>query len=165
MALVGGGCDSNSSLPSTSAPLDPTDNAGASGGAGASTSLAGGSSNSNELDGSGGISVTGTGNAPSTGAGGSNSGGNADSGDATPGVEPSGTLRFDFVDSEGGQSTVVQLPNGQNLVIDTGNPGMRDGERMLAVLQGELGASRIDYLLTRTTTPTTSAESSTSPPA
>src|SRR6185436_15356128 len=41
----------------------------------------------------------------------------------------------------------VQLPNGQILVIDTGNAGMRDGERMLAVLQGQLGATQIDYLI------------------
>ena len=60
----------------------------------------------------------------------------------------SGTLTFYFVDSEGGQSTVVHLPSGEILVIDTGNAGMRDGERMLAVLQDELGASEIDYLLT-----------------
>jgi len=70
--------------------------------------------------------------------------------DAAPDGSPpvSGTLRLLFVDSEGGQSTVLQLPNAQVLVIDTGNPGMRDGERMLAVLQGELGATEIDYLLT-----------------
>src|SRR6185436_18927034 len=69
--------------------------------------------------------------------------------DATPGDdEPeSGALRLFFVDSEGGQSTIIQLPNGQILVIDTGNAGTRDGDRMLAVLQGELGASQIDYLL------------------
>jgi competence protein ComEC len=69
--------------------------------------------------------------------------------DAAPAEPPvTGTLSLYFVDSEGGQSTVIQLPNGQILVIDTGNPGMRDGERMLAVLQDQLGATEIDYLLT-----------------
>jgi competence protein ComEC len=69
--------------------------------------------------------------------------------DAAPAEPPvTGTLSLYFVDSEGGQSTVIQLPNGQILVIDTGNPGMRDGERMLAVLEDELGATEIDYLLT-----------------
>jgi competence protein ComEC len=59
-----------------------------------------------------------------------------------------GPLSVYFVDSEGGQSTVFHLPEGQILVVDTGSPGMRDGERLLAVLQGELGASKVDYLLT-----------------
>ena len=156
VALVGGGCDSgaDSSLPMLSAPLGEMENAGASGssgasGAGDSSSVAGNGSSMSELGGSGGIGLMGAGNASGAGAGGRDSGGSADSGaDAAPVGEPSGTLRFYFVDSEGGQSTVIQLPNGQNLVIDTGNPGMRDGERMLAVLQGELAASRIDYLLT-----------------
>jgi competence protein ComEC len=118
---------------------------GASGAGGANPVTSSGA-NPNEGVGAGGIGLMGTGNATGAGAGGGDS---VEPGsDAASGAEPAGTLRFYFVDSEGGQSTVVQLPNGQILVIDTGNAGMRDGERMLAVLQGELGASQIDYLLT-----------------
>jgi competence protein ComEC len=58
-----------------------------------------------------------------------------------------GTLTIYFVDVEGGQATVVALPNGQVLVVDAGNPGARDGERLLAVLRDELGVSTVDYLL------------------
>ncbi|HTV23790.1 MAG TPA: MBL fold metallo-hydrolase [Polyangiaceae bacterium] len=121
--------------------------AGASGSGGAST--AGGGSNEASNPGiAGGLSGA-AGRSSSDGASGGadSTPSNADAGpDGSAAVE--GTLTFFFVDSEGGQSTVAQLPNGQVLVIDTGNPGMRDGERMLAVLQGELGATEIDYLLT-----------------
>jgi len=140
-----------------------TDHAGGTSGAGS-----GGSDGSNPVAGGGGsegvgpsgiVGLMGTGNSPSTGTAGGDTAGSDTAGsdtagsagfgaDAAAGVEPiSGTLRFYFVDSEGGQSTIVQLPNGQILVIDTGNAGMRDGERMLAVLQGQLGATQIDYLI------------------
>jgi competence protein ComEC len=33
-------------------------------------------------------------------------------------------------------------------VVDTGNPGARDGDRIQAVLRDELGATSVDYLLT-----------------
>jgi beta-lactamase superfamily II metal-dependent hydrolase len=70
--------------------------------------------------------------------------------DASVDAGPSapGALSIYFVDSEGGQSTVFHLPSGELLVVDTGNPGPRDGERMLSLIVGQLGASRIDYLLT-----------------
>jgi competence protein ComEC len=58
-----------------------------------------------------------------------------------------GALTLYLVDVEGGQATVLALPNGQVLVVDSGNPGPRDGERLLAVLRDELGASTVDYLL------------------
>lgn len=122
--------------------------AGSAGAVGSSSGAAGSGSNEASNPGiAGGLSG-------SSGAAASGESGTAGSGAAAPdagsdGSAPvSGTLRLFFVDSEGGQSTVLQMPNGQVLVIDTGNPGMRDGERMLAVLQDELGATEIDYLLT-----------------
>jgi competence protein ComEC len=81
----------------------------------------------------------------STGAPGS-SGGPSDA--ALDGPVPSmAPLTVYFVDTEGGQATVFQLPNRQLLMIDSGNAGMRDGERILAVLRDEIGASTLDYLL------------------
>jgi competence protein ComEC len=157
-ALAGVGCESSddSSRANANSPGAagagsggaPAGNAGStrSGGASAPGSGAAGNSEASNPGIAGGLSGVGgstAGDDDSAGAAGS-------AGDAAPdGSAPvSGTLRFFFVDSEGGQSTVLQLPNGQVLVIDTGNPGMRDGDRMLAVLQGELGATEIDYLLT-----------------
>jgi competence protein ComEC len=157
-ALAGVGCDSSDD-PSRASASDP-ESAGAGGG-GAPAGSAGSTS-------SGGASLPGSGAAGDSeasnpgiagglsGVGGSTAGDDDGAGGAAPGADAApdgnapvaGTLRLFFVDSEGGQSTVLQLPNGQVLVIDTGNPGMRDGDRMLAVLQGELGATEIDYLLT-----------------
>ncbi|MEO8182954.1 MAG: MBL fold metallo-hydrolase [Deltaproteobacteria bacterium] len=159
VVLACGGCDSSPGSSRTigsslsAAGNAATETAGGTSGAGSSGS--GGSnpvagSGSSEVGGPSGIvGLMGTGNSPSTDTAGSDTAGSTGSGaDAAPGVEPvTGTLRLFFVDSEGGQSTVIQLPNGQILVIDTGNAGMRDGERMLAVLQGELGATQIDYLI------------------
>ena len=163
VVLACAGCDSSADpSPTIASSLSgaanaATQNAGASG-SGASSSGSNGSGGSSPVAGSGSnevggasaiVGLMGTGNSPSTAAGGSDTAGSAGAGaDAAPDGEPvSGTLRLFFVDSEGGQSTVIQLPNGQILVIDTGNPGMRDGDRMLAVLQGELGATQIDYLI------------------
>lgn len=117
------------------------------GSAGASSPAAGGARNAEASNPGIAGGLSGASGSTASGDGGSSGG---EVGDSAPdGSAPdAGTLRFFFVDSEGGQSTVLQLPNGQVLVIDTGNPGMRDGERMLAVLQGELGATEIDYLLT-----------------
>jgi len=158
-ALSCGGCDSSknpsSSIASSKAGAvsevsQNTGRAGA-GGAGDSQPVALAGAGQGEQGGaSGSVRLTGSaGDATSTGRdldGGSSA---LPGTDATPGDdEPeSGALRLFFVDSEGGQSTIIQLPNGQILVIDTGNAGTRDGDRMLAVLQGELGASQIDYLL------------------
>jgi competence protein ComEC len=160
MALVGSHCDSSDELSrsagSTALGNAGSQNAGGSAGTstagsstgGASPTTAGaGSVRENGVNGIAG-GLMGAGNGPSTSPSG-NEAGSSTGPDAAP-VEPplTGTLSLYFVDSEGGQSTVIALPNGQVLVIDTGNPGMRDGDRMLAVLQDQLGATEIDYLLT-----------------
>jgi competence protein ComEC len=160
MALVGSRCDSSSdpsrsvgsTAPGSAGSLEAggpgSANATGSNPSGASTTAAGAGSVREE--GVNGIAggLMGTGSGPSASPGGNDA--VASTGpDAAPAEPPvTGTLSLYFVDSEGGQSTVIQLPNGQILVIDTGNPGMRDGERMLAVLEDELGATEIDYLLT-----------------
>jgi beta-lactamase superfamily II metal-dependent hydrolase len=43
-----------------------------------------------------------------------------------------GQLQVYFMDVEGGQSTLFVAPDGENLLVDTGNPGGRDVERILA---------------------------------
>jgi len=50
-----------------------------------------------------------------------------------------------FIDTEGGQATLYVAPSGQTLLVDTGNAGARDLDRILAVL-GTAGVTRIDHL-------------------
>ncbi|MGD9903035.1 MAG: ComEC/Rec2 family competence protein [Vicinamibacterales bacterium] len=60
----------------------------------------------------------------------------------TPAERP---LDIYFVDTEGGQATLYVAPSGQTLLVDTGNAGSRDLERILAVL-ATAGVTRIDHL-------------------
>jgi competence protein ComEC len=50
-----------------------------------------------------------------------------------------------FIDTEGGQATLYVAPSGQTMLVDTGNAGARDLDRILAVL-GTAGVARIDHL-------------------
>jgi len=52
-----------------------------------------------------------------------------------------------FVDTEGGQSTLYVSPSGETLLVDTGNAGDRDLNRILEVLN-TAGVKQIDHLLT-----------------
>ena len=58
------------------------------------------------------------------------------------------TLDLYFIDTEGGQSTLVVSPSGQALLIDTGYTGFggRDTVRIARAAK-EAGVKRIDYLL------------------
>lgn len=56
------------------------------------------------------------------------------------------TLDIYFIDTEGGQATLFVTPSGESVLVDTGNPGDRDTERILATL-AEAGVDRIDHLL------------------
>jgi competence protein ComEC len=56
------------------------------------------------------------------------------------------TLDIYFVDTEGGQATLFVAPSGESVLVDTGNPGSRDTDRILATLR-EAGVERIDHLL------------------
>jgi competence protein ComEC len=51
-----------------------------------------------------------------------------------------------IVDTEGGKATLFVSPSGQSLLIDSGNPGGRDTERIMAAVS-EAGLKRIDFLL------------------
>ena len=58
------------------------------------------------------------------------------------------TLDIYFIDVEGGQSTLLVMPDGQSMLIDTGYPdnGGRDPDRIMAAV-GDARLSRLDYLL------------------
>lgn len=59
---------------------------------------------------------------------------------------PDETLHIYFIDTEGGQATLFVTPAGESILIDTGNPGSRDTDRILATLS-EAGVEEIDHLL------------------
>lgn len=63
---------------------------------------------------------------------------------------PSSTMAIYFIDVEGGQATLMVMPGGESLLVDTGFPGdngnARDAERIVAAA-ADAGISRIDYLL------------------
>jgi competence protein ComEC len=64
----------------------------------------------------------------------------------TVGSPVGGELRVYFVDVEGGQSTLFVMPSGETLLVDTGNPGGRDVDRILAVCKSA-GVKKIDNLV------------------
>jgi beta-lactamase superfamily II metal-dependent hydrolase len=56
------------------------------------------------------------------------------------------TLQIYYIDTEGGQATLFVAPSGETLMVDTGNPGGRDTDRiMLAV--ADAGVKQIDHLV------------------
>jgi competence protein ComEC len=56
------------------------------------------------------------------------------------------TLDIYYIDTEGGQATLFVAPGGQTVLIDTGNNGTRDPNRIIEVTQAA-GVKQIDYLL------------------
>jgi beta-lactamase superfamily II metal-dependent hydrolase len=57
-------------------------------------------------------------------------------------------LAMTFIDTEGGQATLMVTPSGESLLIDAGFPGNngRDSDRIVAAAR-KAGLTRIDYLL------------------
>lgn len=55
-------------------------------------------------------------------------------------------LEIYVVDTEGGKAALWVSPSGQSLLIDSGNPGTRDLERIMAAVS-DAGVKQIDYLL------------------
>lgn len=57
-------------------------------------------------------------------------------------------LRMVFVDTEGGQATLIVTPRGESLLVDAGFPGNqgRDSDRIVTAAH-RLGVVKIDYLL------------------
>jgi beta-lactamase superfamily II metal-dependent hydrolase len=69
----------------------------------------------------------------------------------TSAKEPRGAagrgLDIYFVDTEGGAATLVVTPAGESVLIDCGNPGARDAERIHRVATQRAGLKAIDYLI------------------
>lgn len=59
-----------------------------------------------------------------------------------------GRLDVYWVDVEGGAATLLVTPAGEAILIDTGNPGRRDADRITQVVTKEAGLARIDHLIT-----------------
>lgn len=58
------------------------------------------------------------------------------------------SLQIYFIDTEGGQSTLILDPLGESLLVDTGNPGPnnRDPDRIMAAVKSA-GLDHIDYVV------------------
>src|SRR5579862_6391174 len=52
-----------------------------------------------------------------------------------------------FIDTEGGAATLIVTPAGESVLIDCGNPGARDAERIHKTAK-EAGIEAIDILIT-----------------
>src|SRR5690349_15100166 len=53
-----------------------------------------------------------------------------------------------WIDVEGGAATLIVTPRGESVLIDTGNPGRRDAERIFQTAARSAGIRRIDHLIT-----------------
>ncbi len=53
-----------------------------------------------------------------------------------------------WIDVEGGAATLIVTPAGETVLIDSGNPGRRDPERILKVVTEVAGMKGIDHLIT-----------------
>src|SRR5213078_3471700 len=52
-----------------------------------------------------------------------------------------------FIDTEGGAATLIVTPAGESVLIDCGNPGKRDAERIHRTATQLAGLKAIDHLL------------------
>lgn len=53
-----------------------------------------------------------------------------------------------FVDTEGGAATLIVTPTNESILIDTGNPGLRDANRIAKVAKGAAHLAAIDHVVT-----------------
>ena len=60
-----------------------------------------------------------------------------------PGAKP---LTIYFIDTEGGQATLFISPSGETLMVDSGNVGTRDPDR-IRLAMADAGVTQIDHLL------------------
>jgi beta-lactamase superfamily II metal-dependent hydrolase len=63
-----------------------------------------------------------------------------------PADAPARGLDIHFVDTEGGAATLIVTPAGESVLIDCGNPGARDAERIHKAAVAA-GLTRIDHLV------------------
>jgi beta-lactamase superfamily II metal-dependent hydrolase len=62
------------------------------------------------------------------------------------GDEPARGLDIHFIDTEGGAATLIVTPAGESILIDCGNPGSRDAERIHKTAEA-IGLKAIDHLI------------------
>ncbi len=55
-------------------------------------------------------------------------------------------FQFYFIDTEGGLAALYVAPSGESMLLDTGNPGDRDVDRIMATLN-DAGVKQIDYMV------------------
>ena len=60
---------------------------------------------------------------------------------------PQQSLQIYVVDAEGGNAVLFVAPSGESVLIDTGNPGGRDADRIMAAAH-DAGIRQIDHLIT-----------------
>src|SRR5262245_29334433 len=60
--------------------------------------------------------------------------------------DPPRGLDVYFIDTEGGAATLIVTPAGESVLIDCGNPGARDAERIHKACQSA-GLQAIDHLV------------------
>ncbi len=65
---------------------------------------------------------------------------------AQRGSAPAKPLEVYVVDTEGGKAALWVSPSGQTLLIDSGNPGSRDLDRIMAAVN-DAGVKQIDFLI------------------
>lgn len=56
------------------------------------------------------------------------------------------TLDIYFIDTEGGQANLYVSPTGESLLVDTGNPGERDHQRIMNVIR-TAGLQQLDHVI------------------
>jgi beta-lactamase superfamily II metal-dependent hydrolase len=66
---------------------------------------------------------------------------------ATAAGESPGGLNIYFIDTEGGAATLLVTPAGESVLIDCGNPGSRDAERIHRTATQQAGLKAIDHLI------------------
>ncbi len=59
----------------------------------------------------------------------------------------SGGLDIYWIDVEGGAATLIVTPMGEAVLIDTGNPGHRDPDRIVKVAAGVAGLRQLDHVI------------------
>jgi beta-lactamase superfamily II metal-dependent hydrolase len=65
-----------------------------------------------------------------------------------PAADPDGHLSIYWIDVEGGAATLIVTPAGESVLIDSGNPGVRDPGRIHYVATQDAGLKQIDHLVT-----------------
>ncbi len=66
---------------------------------------------------------------------------------AVHGGKADGRLDIYWIDVEGGAATLVVTPMGESVLIDTGNPGHRDPDRIVQTAVHAVGLRQIDHVI------------------